>query len=115
MNVPTDAGVPTARAIKQTVEVPQHAEEVPQHADDAAEVPTADDAPKIRGVEKAGETLLYDEKIAKIETRLHAAECLMQEIIPMIQQEVVRPLNSRVDACKKDDEDMGEHLAGLVH
>ena len=41
-------------------------------------------------------------------------ETLVKGLLPLIQQEVVRPLNTRVDNCKKEAEEMAEHFAGLV-
>ena len=55
-----------------------------------------------------------DQKLLTLESRLDAVETLVKGMLPIIQLEVARPLNARVDNCKKEAEEMAKHFAGLV-
>merc|ERR1711920_36121 len=96
--------------VEKIVEVPQveydekivHVPKVATH-----EAEKFEEAPQVEHVEK-------NVGVPMLESRLDAVEDLLAGFIPMLQQEMVKPLTARVEACRTETEDMCNHFTSLV-
>merc|ERR1711920_855976 len=101
---------PVTKEVRKLVEVPQveydekivHVPKVATH-----EAEKFEEAPQVEHVEK-------NVGVPMLESRLDAVEDLLAGFIPMPQQEMVKPLTARVEACRTETEDMCNHFTSLV-
>merc|ERR1711920_51816 len=101
---------PVTKEVRKLVEVPQveydekivHVPKVATH-----EAEKFEEAPQVEHVEK-------NVGVPMLESRLDAVEDLLAGFIPMLQQEMVKPLTARVEACRTETEDICNHFTSLV-
>ena len=112
--------MPQVEYVEKIVEVPKVVTEEDEKIVEVPQVECAEEfvhVPKVEthGVEKIEEAIDdCKKKVDKLTQDLSSFQACFGELGPMMQQEVVRPLTTKVENCEKEVEALGTYLTSRV-